>query len=135
MKVLINEIPPEGLDLKGELNPAKLNLCTEQISFSSPVYVDCFLTKTKEDLFAKCRLTAKIKQTCSRCLCEFDMDIAKDVELYYELKGQMSIELDDDLKDEIVVDYPMKILCRRDCKGLCPQCGKDLNEGECGCNM
>ena len=88
---------------------------------------------SKDDLFAKCRLTAQTKEICSRCLTEFDMNIEKDVDLHYELKGELSIMLDDSLKDEIIVDYPMKVLCREDCKGLCPQCGKNLNKGPCSC--
>ncbi len=36
--------------------------------------------------------------------------------------------------DEILMNWPMKILCREDCKGVCPVCGKDLNEGDCGCD-
>ena len=35
--------------------------------------------------------------------------------------------------DEIVLYLPMKHLCKEDCKGVCPECGKDLNEGVCGC--
>ena len=133
MKVLVNAIPPEGLSVKGELNSAKLNLDTKQINFLSPINTECFLTKVKGDLFARCRLTARVKETCSRCLAEFDMDIKKDVDLHYELKGELSIDLDDNLKDEIILDYPMKILCGKDCKGLCLRCGGNLNEGPCGC--
>ena len=133
MKVLVNEIPPDGLTVKGELDPRKLNLDTKQINFSSPVYVKCFLTKTRDDLFAKCSLTAEIKETCSRCLAEFDMKLQKELNLHYELKGELSIEFDDNLKDEIITDYPIKILCKQDCKGLCQECGKNLNEGPCGC--
>lgn len=36
--------------------------------------------------------------------------------------------------NEILVNWPMKILCRPDCKGVCPVCGKNLNDGECGCD-
>ncbi len=133
MKILVNEIPPEGLNIKGELDPAKLNLATKQINFSSPIKVKCFLTRSRDDLFAKCKLTTRTKETCSRCLTEFDMNIEKDVDLHYELKGELSIVLDDSLKDEIIIDYPMKVLCKQDCKGLCPQCGKNLNEGPCNC--
>ena len=35
--------------------------------------------------------------------------------------------------EEIALSFPSRILCREDCKGLCPKCGKDLNEGACGC--
>ena len=34
---------------------------------------------------------------------------------------------------EVLMNWPSKVLCREDCKGLCPRCGRDLNEGPCGC--
>ena len=45
-------------------------------------------------------------------------------------------ELDTDtlINSEILIQMPVKVLCREDCKGICPTCGKDLNEGECGCD-
>ena len=45
-------------------------------------------------------------------------------------------ELDADrlVFDEILMRLPMKVLCRSDCKGLCPVCGHNLNEGDCGCD-
>lgn len=38
------------------------------------------------------------------------------------------------INSEIVMNWPPKILCREDCKGICTICGKNLNEGECGCD-
>ena len=37
------------------------------------------------------------------------------------------------MRDAIVLELPMAPLCREDCRGLCPQCGADRNEAECGC--
>ncbi len=36
--------------------------------------------------------------------------------------------------DEVLMNWPMKILCREDCKGVCPVCGKNRNDGDCGCD-
>ena len=44
------------------------------------------------------------------------------------------IILDDDVRDYVLLGIPMKKLCKDDCKGLCIKCGKNLNEGDCGCN-
>jgi len=44
------------------------------------------------------------------------------------------IDLDKDIRDYAVLVVPMKNLCSEDCKGLCPKCGKNLNEGVCDCN-
>ncbi len=45
----------------------------------------------------------------------------------------MKLDLDELLYSEVIVNLPMKHLCKEDCKGICPKCGKNLNEGKCGC--
>ena len=45
----------------------------------------------------------------------------------------MKLDLDELVYSEVVVSVPMKHLCKEDCKGICEKCGKNLNEGECGC--
>ena len=44
------------------------------------------------------------------------------------------LNVDSLISNEIFTCWPLKVLCREDCKGLCRVCGKDLNEGECGCD-
>jgi uncharacterized protein len=50
-----------------------------------------------------------------------------------EYYGGKEIDLAQALREQILLSLPPPPLCREDCKGLCPRCGKDLNEGECGC--
>ena len=50
-----------------------------------------------------------------------------------EGKEKEMLDVTHDLQQEILLSYPMQFLCREDCQGLCPQCGKKLNEGKCGC--
>ena len=45
----------------------------------------------------------------------------------------MKLDIDELVYAETVSNLPMKHLCREDCKGICQKCGKNLNEGECGC--
>ena len=45
-----------------------------------------------------------------------------------------TLELDEVVISDIILNYPQKYLCKDDCRGLCPECGKNLNEGDCGCN-
>ncbi|MBI5187527.1 MAG: DUF177 domain-containing protein, partial [Nitrospirae bacterium] len=44
------------------------------------------------------------------------------------------LELLDLIKEQVMLNLPMKPLCSDSCKGICPQCGTDLNEGNCGCS-
>ena len=49
------------------------------------------------------------------------------------LVDNFQLPLDDLVETDLILSLPMKILCREDCRGLCPMCGKNLNEGLCGC--
>ena len=87
---------------------------------------------------------------CDRCLKEVDevinLDFFREVfapdeiaESTDEKSDQTFMEgyqlnVEDLINDEILLSLPMKVLCSEDCKGICRQCGKDLNEGECGCD-
>ena len=86
---------------------------------------------------------------CDRCLEEvevpFDLSIAQklvapdraDQDALEEQEAFMegySLNIDSLIDNEITTSWPMKVLCRPDCKGLGPVCGKDLNTGACGCD-
>ena len=49
------------------------------------------------------------------------------------LVNELRFNLDELVTDDIFLDLPYKFLCKEDCKGLCPTCGHDLNEGPCNC--
>ena len=49
------------------------------------------------------------------------------------LTPDMKLDLDELVYSEVLVSLPMKHLCNEGCKGICPKCGKNLNEGKCGC--
>lgn len=91
----------------------------------------------------------KVRMRCDRCLKEVEkeldlhisqkavsLDKASEEELEEQNDFMEGYELNIDslICNEIMTCWPMKILCRPDCKGLCPVCGKDLNTGACGCD-
>jgi uncharacterized protein len=47
--------------------------------------------------------------------------------------GHDRVDLEPLARESLILDLPLVPLCREDCRGLCPTCGKDLNEGHCGC--
>lgn len=55
-----------------------------------------------------------------------------DEDRYVEVKND-TLDLDELMREDILLELPTKFLCREDCRGLCPVCGKNLNEGPCGC--
>ncbi len=90
-----------------------------------------------------CKLT--VRHLCDRCLDEFDREYRLEFE-HILVKDESSVEDENaflcpggslDLNELAVSDFlaemPTKVLCREDCKGLCPVCGKNLNLGCCDC--
>lgn len=89
-----------------------------------------------------------VKVPCDRCLTDVDEQIPLNVSRILDVSDDPDNEdmldcsyiesniLDVDMLvyEEVVVSLPMKILCRENCKGICPVCGRNLNLGECGCD-
>lgn len=87
---------------------------------------------------------------CSRCLKEltYPMDISFQKEVDFNLTEEdraegldetnyiigYNLDVDTLICDEILIDFPMKLLCSEDCKGLCKKCGTNLNENTCDCD-
>jgi uncharacterized protein len=92
------------------------------------------------DVYVKGKIRYKINYPCDRCsqnvryngLADFDDVFYGGDEGDYVFSG-CTIDFTKAADDAIMLDIPHKILCGEDCKGLCPLCGKNLNEGECGC--
>lgn len=143
MKVNINQIPAEGLSLTEKVEASALDLETETVKFSGPISIRAGFTRVTNVVSVEASLEATMRMSCSRCLEEFDAPYSKDVRLNYRVGGDspqqgagrpdLTIEIDDDVRGEMILDYPIRPLCKPDCKGLCPKCGKNLNEGGCSC--
>ena len=120
------------------------------VDFPSPMEVSGDIVNTAGYMRMRLNLSLDYVAPCARCLRDvrgsFSYDLEKTVAPASQLEG-----LDEDKKDEFAVvedgfldmdeqlleileiEFPVRFLCSSDCKGLCPKCGADLNEGPCGC--
>ena len=131
-----------------EMEEIRLQSGTYPIISKEPVHVKVEHIRRKELLItAETRLSVMIP--CDRCLedvkREFELNCVKhvdvglsDAELTEELDESNFIDgyhLDVDklLSNEILSGWPEKVLCKEDCKGLCPVCGQNLNTKSCDC--
>lgn len=135
MKISIDKIPLEGLELAEELDPhaASLNLDNYGISFTKLITAKAKVTKAGGEVFIDIALEAPVEHVCGRCLAKFPDVLKKEFKTTYAATPGDIIDLDEDIRQEIILDYPMKSLCKADCKGLCPNCGQNLNIDNCGC--
>ena len=103
--------------------------------------------------YMRLTLTASVKYQaqCARCLepvrDEFSVDLERTVSTRENLSEKQleenvdeyaiiedgKLDLDDLVREELLLSFPMRFLCSPDCPGLCPKCGKPLRLGDCGC--
>ena len=134
MKINANQIPAEGIVIEEEISPKELDLETEVVKFVSPLKVRARASRITNALTVELELTASLSLGCSRCLQEFRQALNRKLKLNYPVENnEPVIDLDPDIREELILDYPIQPLCKVDCKGLCPKCGKNLNEGGCTC--
>ncbi len=136
MKVDINKLKENiPLDLEEDLSPQELDLESRDIHYQGPLRLKFRVTKQVSIVEVKSCAQFNWELICSRCGRKFCRDFKRNFKFNYPIKkAQPIIDISDDVRQSIILDYPIKILCSPDCKGLCPQCGKDLNQGRCSCS-
>ena len=141
----------DTLPLKGHLDETSYSLGEREFSLPSGIDYDLVLTNAGEGILATGILTTHVVGTCDRCLSPAEFDVSGEVDEYYlfeepeetgdddddELDFSLvsadnTIDLSDALLSALVMETPFVVLCRPDCKGLCPVCGANLNEEDCG---
>ena len=108
---------------------------------------------TDEAGYMHLALTASVAYhtECARCLEPVSGDFAVELERTVAAEGTLTeeqleenvdeyaviengkLDLDEAIREELLLSFPMRFLCREDCPGLCPKCGKPRREGDCGC--
>ena len=134
MKIQLKNFKPDQSQvLEEDIEAEDLDIDIGVMSFPDNIHVKVEAWKTDDDLTVQAHIEGERQFTCSLCLEEFNNLFEKDITLHYDIKGLDSVTIDSDVRDEILVDHPIRILCRPDCKGLCLSCGSNLNEGSCDC--
>jgi len=134
MKIAVNQIPFEGVTLEEGIAASELDLETEIIKFREPIRIKADVSRITNAVSAQVKISAVLYISCSLCLDETAIDFKKELNLNYPVdKNVQVIDLNPDIREEILLDYPMKPLCNPNCKGLCQKCGNKLSEGGCTC--
>ena len=120
----------------------------------APVSMDSFQSRLGEFPVAEkepLTVTVTVKIPCDKCLKEVPTEFPIDMEQEVDMKASgedrikdldeinyvtgCSLDVEQLVHNEILIHWPLRVLCREDCRGLCPVCGKDLNEGSCNCDQ
>ncbi len=137
MKITLKDIPELGsLDFEETLTREDLDLADIGYLLCEPVKVMAKAAKCLDVLNVDVLMSGAIQFDCSRCLKPGKSEFKKSAKFNYDIKlTDTSIDITPDLREEIMLNFPLKPLCKSDCKGLCINCGEDLNEGKCVCKL
>lgn len=131
--------------------PIEYSLDLSDVEFSGtyplkkPITVNGIISNKASIVTLNAEVTYLFEAPCDRCGVDFTrkhtLSLLKTLASSLEgddneeilLIPDMKLDLDDLIYTETVLSLPMKHLCKDDCKGLCGKCGKNLNDGECGC--
>lgn len=131
MKINIDRIPESGLQLEESYQPQTLDLDRGDITFTEPINISALAKKGINNLSVRLTIEGTMHFNCGRCLEELSTPLFREVQLNFLIENQREIDIIGNLREEIMLSYPLKPLCRADCQGLCSTCGQNLNKGRC----
>ena len=144
--------PRERVDRTFE--PARFDGCEQEYRVATPVSLGLDVLRAGEQYRLVGSLRTTLELACSRCLEPFPWEIDASLDLIYlpatENVGEGEIEVREDdltsafyrdnqidlgqlMREQFYLSLPMKPLCRDMCRGLCPECGMNLNRETCSC--
>ncbi len=134
-----------SVDLETTIEP--FDFGGEEYTLEAPFKVIGQIVNNGKSLQLTADVVTVLGTRCARCLADIDVDMNFSLDEHFVRSEDgtptddevitfdgHTIELDTVVFDNLLMNIGGRYICDDDCKGLCPECGADLNEGECGCN-
>ncbi|MBI4323439.1 MAG: DUF177 domain-containing protein [Candidatus Omnitrophica bacterium] len=131
MKIYVNRIPAEGLHEEAAYDPKVLDVERFDLRLEEPIAVSSVITKAENAILVQAQIRGRLRFSCARCLEPFALPLETAATLSYQVRPSDVVDITEDIRQEIILAYPMIPVCRPACKGLCPACGQNLNAGSC----
>jgi uncharacterized protein len=154
MRIELENLEGGKGDFAHVYQPDELGPVDERIRLTEPAIVKGSVGLSGNEILVNGHIDTRVQVECDRCLQPVELPVSNDFALEYisasdyessdvaELtEAEMTvsvfdgeaIDVDEILKEQILLAVPTRMLCRDDCKGICPECGIDKNTGECSC--
>lgn len=134
MKVKIKEIPRDGLQINKTLKAEELGIVDEDLKVLTPLKMQGEVRRAQDAVIADVEVAAKYEFVCGRCLEPVVAERKDDFKVYIDIEPKTEIvDLGEEVRQEMLVTLSPIVLCKEDCKGLCPNCGANLNLEKCKC--
>lgn len=155
MKISLVRLPVEGTRFEHQYQPGELDVSVHEFELEEQPFIAGQVKRSGMDVHLNGELKAALHVPCDRCLINVPVQINQTVNLIFTpleaeriTKGEKELhagdlefsyyendELDVDqlIREQLELALPVRMLCQLECRGLCPQCGADLNTDACAC--
>jgi len=134
MKIEVEKIKEEEIELEEDVNAADWDLDSFDVKFIDNIHLDCKFKRVGREILVEAKVSAKRNIICSRCLVEAKHALEQDFMLLFNINELGTyLDINNAIREEMLLDYPMKVLCSSDCKGVCAVCKANLNFEKCKC--
>ncbi|MFI5281341.1 MAG: YceD family protein, partial [Gemmatimonadales bacterium] len=146
--VALSEVHAGPVDTTGEVAPDDPNLAVADWSLATPLAVRGRFSGAGEGKYYwRVQFETRVRLECRRCLVGIELPISESRGLVFAADEETPdgdgcytisprtrvLDLTETLREELILAVPPFVECRPDCKGLCPRCGANLNDGPCDC--
>jgi uncharacterized protein len=125
----------KSLQQSGEFDPVLLlGPAPALVTYTTPIKANVQADLIQAEILITGSAQTEIQNTCSLCLAIFNQPIGGQFRQSVDEDVDV-IDVDEFIKESVLLDLPLKALCKPNCKGLCPVCGNNKNETDCGCRI
>jgi uncharacterized protein len=135
IKIPVAKLDRDGIDVSGSLPPSFLDIEeSEIISCPNNSEYQLHVALVNNGILLTGSISTVVALQCGRCLIQFEKKVEnKEICRFYEKVTESELDVTEDLREDLIVNFPLNSLCNENCKGLCPVCGGNLNETQCKC--
>ena len=152
----LKDLAHDKVSFGSSLEPGVLDFSADNLTQVEPIVWSATAERAGAEIRIVGSLQTSMETACSRCLEPARCEISKPFDLYFRQRDDLMFDEDDEielteketrtafftgtqlaisdvLQEQVLLALPMKVLCKLDCKGLCPTCGANLNTKSCNC--
>jgi uncharacterized protein len=147
MKINIRDLEDGIHEVEGDVKPGEIEL-PEPEFYPETLRINAIVDRLEDIFRIRIRIQTRARYTCDRCLEDFQHEFDDLYEQIYQIgsgtlddddeveflpENAVEIDISKAIRDAIILARPMQLLCSEKCRGLCPNCGADLNKMTCKC--
>ena len=154
MRITLEELELHPIKISKTYSPEALDYHGAEFRQTAPLEVEAVAELRGAEIHLRGRLGTNLEASCDRCLGPVVIPVEREFDLFYRPISSIAraeevelpqdelevgffsgdgFEFDDVLTEQVILSVPMKVICKTDCRGLCPACGSNLNVRKCNC--